>query len=188
MLDFDESARIMYYKKIRSDYFDHLCETEAGEYIFKTVDNVEGIYQMLAMPRTSDDRSILNDIYRLEDPADLSSGKEGRIFENFVGYPARGFRFFENSYAHNLRDLNAFTSDMFETDTDNPGWNKIHQYYGHGEFLDMEFVANSGWHVPPERIFVEDLPLTRSAGILELFLNSQTSRDLPCGNGTERKK
>jgi hypothetical protein len=96
MLDFDESARIMYYKKIRSDYFDHLCETEAGEYIFKTVNDVEGIYQMRAIPKTYDNRSIhLNDIYGLEDPADLSLGNEGETFESFVGYPARGFRFFE---------------------------------------------------------------------------------------------
>ena len=27
-------------------YFDHLCKTEAGEFIYKTVENVEGLYKM----------------------------------------------------------------------------------------------------------------------------------------------
>src|SRR6185436_663743 len=31
-------------------YFDHLCKTEAGEFIYETVENVEGLYQM--RPRT----------------------------------------------------------------------------------------------------------------------------------------
>ena len=28
------------------EYFDHLCKTEAGEFIYKTVENVEGMYMM----------------------------------------------------------------------------------------------------------------------------------------------
>ncbi len=31
---------------VSEQYFDHLCKTEAGEYIFKTVENVEGVFQM----------------------------------------------------------------------------------------------------------------------------------------------
>src|SRR4051812_17787766 len=31
---------------IGKKYFEHLCETEAGEFIYRTVDNVEGVYQM----------------------------------------------------------------------------------------------------------------------------------------------
>ncbi|MFC1750977.1 hypothetical protein ACFL2V_19475 [Pseudomonadota bacterium] len=31
---------------VSEQYFEHLCSTEAGEYIFKTVENVEGIFQM----------------------------------------------------------------------------------------------------------------------------------------------
>ena len=27
-------------------YFEHKCETDAGEFIYKTVENVEGLYQM----------------------------------------------------------------------------------------------------------------------------------------------
>ena len=31
---------------VSDQYFEHLCKTEAGEYIFKTVENVQGIFQM----------------------------------------------------------------------------------------------------------------------------------------------
>jgi len=47
-------------------YFDHLCKTEAGEFIYKTVENVEGFYFMRPpKPPTDDD---LKDRYKLEDP------------------------------------------------------------------------------------------------------------------------
>ena len=34
------------------DYFDHLCKTEAGEFIYRTVENVEGIYIMRPRERS----------------------------------------------------------------------------------------------------------------------------------------
>ncbi|MEW6677068.1 MAG: hypothetical protein AB1421_04030 [Pseudomonadota bacterium] len=69
-------------------------------------------------------------------------------------------------------NLNSFTSDQFEVKGANlnGGWSKIRQFYGHGEFLDMEFVANSGWHVTPTQVFIEDLPWSRSLGIIELLV------------------
>lgn len=68
-------------------------------------------------------------------------------------------------------NLNSFNSDLFEVKGANlnGGWAKIKQFYGHGEFLDMEFVANSGWHVTPTQVFIEDLPWSRSLGIIELL-------------------
>ena len=47
-------------------YFHHLCKTEAGEFIYKTVENVEGFYFMRPPKRPSDDD--LMDRYKLEDP------------------------------------------------------------------------------------------------------------------------
>jgi len=47
-------------------YFNHLCKTEAGEFIYKTVENVEGFYFMRPPKRPRDDD--LKDRYRLEDP------------------------------------------------------------------------------------------------------------------------
>lgn len=75
-------------------YFEHLCATEAGEYIFKTVDKVEGLYQMRAMPRRSNE--LLRDRYGFEDPADWSLGEAEVAQTLFIGGPARGFRYFES--------------------------------------------------------------------------------------------
>jgi hypothetical protein len=46
-------------------YFDHLCKTEAGEFIYKTVENVEGLYMM--RPR-NEAHFEYNHLYALEDP------------------------------------------------------------------------------------------------------------------------
>src|SRR5574339_72189 len=35
-------------------YFDHLCKSEAGEFIYKTVENVEGLYLMRPRNRPTD--------------------------------------------------------------------------------------------------------------------------------------
>jgi hypothetical protein len=48
------------------EYFDHLCKTEAGEVIFKTVEDVEGIYQM--RPRVMATDYEMMHLYALEDP------------------------------------------------------------------------------------------------------------------------
>lgn len=48
------------------EYFEHLCKTEAGQFIYKTVENVEGIYQMRPREHVTDE--MLMDRYFLEDP------------------------------------------------------------------------------------------------------------------------
>ncbi len=47
-------------------YFEHLCKTEAGEFIYKTVENVEGLYLMRPRKEVTDDE--LSHLYALEDP------------------------------------------------------------------------------------------------------------------------
>lgn len=47
-------------------YFEHLCKTEAGEFIYNTVDNIEGIFQMRPRQRPTDYE--LAHLYALEDP------------------------------------------------------------------------------------------------------------------------
>lgn len=55
-----------------SDYFKHLCENEAGEFIFKAVDNVEGIMQLRARETGILDAdspvSKYRHLYAMEDP------------------------------------------------------------------------------------------------------------------------
>jgi len=52
-------------------YFDHLCKTEAGEFIYETVENVEGLYQM--RPRTI----VTYESNHLFAPEDPYGGPEG---------------------------------------------------------------------------------------------------------------
>jgi hypothetical protein len=49
-----------------TEYFQALCAAEAGEFIFRTVDNVEGVFEM--RPRTKAPNYAFNHLYYLEDP------------------------------------------------------------------------------------------------------------------------
>lgn len=72
------------------EYFDHLCKTEAGEFIYKTVENVEGLYMM--RPRH---QALIgaNHLYALEDP--YGSLIEGSEAENLYVEPSR-YKFLES--------------------------------------------------------------------------------------------
>lgn len=50
----------------QQEYFEHLCKNEAGEFIFKTADNVDGIYQI--RPRRIYSHGEWQHLYALEDP------------------------------------------------------------------------------------------------------------------------
>ena len=56
------------------EYFEHLCKNEAGEFIFKTIENVEGIMQM--RPRVEATDYMLEHLYALEDPYGETYGEE----------------------------------------------------------------------------------------------------------------
>ena len=71
-------------------YFDHLCKTEAGEFIYKTVENVEGLYQMRPRPKVNYES---NHLYALEEPY---GGPEGSNQpEYFFMEPGR-YHYFES--------------------------------------------------------------------------------------------
>ena len=97
-------------------YFDHLCKTEGGEYIFKTVEKVEGLYQMRAMPKPSD--KIMSDRYGFEDPADWSLGEGDGSPTLFIGGPERGFRYFES-----LRAPDEIASEWYQKRWVTNSWN-----------------------------------------------------------------
>lgn len=50
----------------QQEYFEHLCKNEAGEFIFKTADNVDGIHQI--RPRRIYSTGEWQHLYALEDP------------------------------------------------------------------------------------------------------------------------
>jgi len=74
-------------------YFDHLCKTEAGEFIYKTMENVEGLY--LLRPREQANDYILQDLYALEDPYSFSDMESEAPQKVFINPPWRNYKFFE---------------------------------------------------------------------------------------------
>ena len=75
------------------EYFDHLCKTEAGEFIYKTVENVEGVLQMRPREQVGDD--YLRHLYAMEDLYGYSLGEASEPEGRYLG-PDR-YRFFETS-------------------------------------------------------------------------------------------
>jgi hypothetical protein len=97
-------------------YFDHLCKTEAGEFIFKTVENVEGIYLM--RPREVATDHMHQHLYAMEDPAGYSL--EPRTpQDHFVQPPIGKYEFLElpgqgpTSYRRYYRNENANLGKLF---------------------------------------------------------------------------
>ena len=75
------------------EYFDHLCKTEAGEFIYKTVENVEGLYMMRPRERMTDYE--IEHLYALEDPYGQILGVSHGAGDYYV-QPAIGkYRFLE---------------------------------------------------------------------------------------------
>jgi hypothetical protein len=72
-------------------YFDHLCKTEAGEFIYRTVENVDGLYQM--RPRTEATDYELEHLYTLEDPYGHTNGEATGI--EFLFVEPNRYQFFE---------------------------------------------------------------------------------------------
>lgn len=81
-------------------YFEHLCRTEAGEFIFKTVDNVEGFYFARPPKRPTDSQLMAR--YKLEAPGIertfqlMPNTPEARA-KIFVGPPYNRFRYVEEN-------------------------------------------------------------------------------------------
>ncbi len=94
-------------------YFDALCRAEAGEFIFKSVENVEGIYQI--RPRAHADDYTLRDRFVMEDPYGYSESEARRPFARFVG--AKQYRFFESPVSAAPRfpvDKNSHDDSFFQ--------------------------------------------------------------------------
>lgn len=107
-------------------YFDRLCKTEAGEFIYKTVENVEGLYMMRPRKEATDDE--LSHLYALEDPYGQVVG-ESDLPQDYYVQPAMGkYDFLEmpmidsrnrvgtsEKYKRYYRDENAYPGRKFQT-------------------------------------------------------------------------
>ena len=67
-------------------YFDHLCKTEAGEFVYKTVENVEGLYMMRLRESAKNDY-LLEHLYAMEDPYGLAVGVRDSPQDYFIFNP-----------------------------------------------------------------------------------------------------
>jgi hypothetical protein len=79
-------------------YFDHLCKSEAGDFIYKTVEAVDGFY--FARPPTRPTDDDLQDRYKLEAPEiertyQLMPGTPAARATAFIAPPSRLFQFIE---------------------------------------------------------------------------------------------
>lgn len=81
-------------------YFEHLCKTEAGEFIFKTVENVEGLYMM--RPRKEVTDYELEHLYALEDPYDATDDPNPQDY--LVQPPFGQYQFLESLRASDEKD------------------------------------------------------------------------------------
>jgi len=77
-------------------YFEALCKAEAGEFIYKTVENVEGIYQVRPRSRLEYYDYPQQDRYVLEDPFSYTDVEASSKPEDYFIQPALGqYQFFE---------------------------------------------------------------------------------------------
>ena len=101
---------------VSEQYFDHLCKTEAGEYVFKTVENVEGVFQM--RPRGAPGK-LDYDRYAPEEPTGLgwsndvdTGGDEFNVPSAYV-QPMRGaYLFFERPNNPSLHTVLRFKREI----------------------------------------------------------------------------
>jgi hypothetical protein len=97
------------------EYFEHLCKTEAGEFIFKTVEDVEGIYQM--RPRVMATDYEMMHLYTLEDPYNAYENMSEETYVNprymdavkKRGYslfkPDQNYKFIEKLFPASLQNV-----------------------------------------------------------------------------------
>ncbi len=75
------------------EYFHALCKAEAGEFIYRVVENVEGLYQI--RPRRQAGYGVMNDQYVMEDPYGYTAWEAERVTTIFIDPPGAGYKYFE---------------------------------------------------------------------------------------------
>jgi len=106
-------------------YFQRHCDTQSGEFIYKTVENVEGVYQMrLRDPRDYFDRVRKGDI--LEDPYGHTNSEAQMPWVTFMGNsdPKYAYEYFETTLAPNksILELRHFRFENVPKFTDKKFW------------------------------------------------------------------
>ena len=79
------------------EYFEALCRADAGEWIYKVIENVEGVYQI--RPRLPTINYETRDSYVMEDPYGHTAWEASRVGTLFVNPPWSSYEFFERPVA-----------------------------------------------------------------------------------------
>lgn len=103
--DFEKASGPWYWSnskwEVAKAYFDHLCSTEAGEWVFERPQGVEGIY--FARPQKPPTEKFLSDVYGPEAPAVersfqwMGDGLQ-RSGQAFISPPHSNFKFLEEPW------------------------------------------------------------------------------------------
>ena len=115
-------------------YFEHLCKTEAGEFIHKTVENVDGLFQMRNRDNPTDYE--LQHLYAMEDPYGHSVGVRNSPEEYFI-QPAIGkYQFLETRLARASKtNKEAKYRRYYRDEHAHPGRQYQTAMNGHGVFV-----------------------------------------------------
>jgi hypothetical protein len=96
-------------------YFEHLCRTEAGEFIYRTVDDVAGIYQI--RPRRYASPDMIVDRFVMEDPYGYTNLEQRSVPAVFLG--SGKYRYLETPVEGGIRvgssRSNSYHSSMSST-------------------------------------------------------------------------
>ena len=119
-------------------YFDHLCKTEAGEFINKTVENVEGLLQLRLRENPTDYE--LEHLYAMEDPYGHSVGVRDHPEEYFV-QPAIGkYQFLETPVPMMMKIKEGMRFRRFYRDEKaHPG--RTYQTAVDGQFVRVPYIV-----------------------------------------------
>jgi hypothetical protein len=122
------------------EYFAALCKAEAGEFIYKTVENVEGIYQI--RPRVPQESNPeLMDRYVMEDPYG-HTGWEAAFGQHpatiFVNPPWNTYRYFERYETPKSMGSARHAHDRMEGSLSGEG---LYRYWGYQNEITPEAAA-----------------------------------------------
>lgn len=78
-----------------NQYFDALCKQEAGEFIYKTVESVDGIVQL--RPREHATDQMFSHLYAMEDPYGHTNLEADSPWILFINPPWRNYAFLETT-------------------------------------------------------------------------------------------
>ena len=162
-------------------YFKVLCEQFYGETIYRTADQVEGIYQI--RPRAPEPYAASLDQYALEDPYDFVQGKS---FESsmYIGKRFGRFEFFESTNLDNPQNPARFFRRSGYTGELKSGAieyvDTLRSRYGY-TWRGVEWPGMRENGIGGGEMFILDLSSNEILGFRRYFIRTGNKRNTPKG-------